>query len=127
MSGKDSSFLAGMIWRKDVDDAYQKELSRQQLTSDLATKLTLNNSSEDVHFLEGYIITEIDVPKAFVGKTIKDLNIRSVYGVDILSIKRPIQNSTDIKAIPEANHKFAQNEKIIVAGEAEKINLIKTI
>jgi CIC family chloride channel protein len=127
MAGKDSPYLAGMIWRKDVDDAYQKELSRQQLTSDLATKLTLNNSSEDVHFLEGYIITEIDVPKAFIGKTIKDLNIRSVYGVDILSIKRPIQNSTDIKAIPEANHKFEQNEKIIVAGEAEKINLIKTI
>lgn len=129
MHQDDDARIIGMIWRKDVDDAYHKEISRHQLTSDLATKLTYDNANanEDVHFLEGYIITEIAVPKEFIGKTIKELDIRSKYGVDIISIKCPSQKSNDIKAIPSADHKFIDAEVIIVAGEAEKINLLKSI
>ncbi len=123
----DDKTIIGMIWRKDVDDAYHREISRHQLTSDLATKLTLDNANEDIHFLEGYIITEIDVPKEFIGKTIKELDIRFKYGVDIISIKSSQENSNDIKAIPSADHEFTDKEKIIVAGEAKKIHLLKSI
>ncbi len=119
--------IIGMIWRKDVDDAYHKEINRHQLTSDLATKLTLDNANEDIHFLEGYIITEIEVPSDFIGKTIKELDIRSKYGVDIISIKDSSQKDSNIKAIPSADHLFQSSDVIIVAGQASKINMLKNI
>jgi len=125
VASKDSNKQIGMIWRKDIDNAYRREVEYQEMTSDLADKISTANIEKDVRFLEGYVITEIPVPRQFIGHSIKELNIRANYGVEIISIKSLNRNSRQLKAIPQADYKFSENEFLIVAGKVEEINKLK--
>jgi trk system potassium uptake protein TrkA len=87
----------------------------------------MKEPSSQVRFMEGYSITELAAPSSFIGKTIKELEIRKKYGVDILSIKSDSTGDHEIKVIPEAGHVFAKGEIMIVAGEIGNINVLKNL
>lgn len=117
--------VIGMIWRKDIFDAYNKEVERQDLTATFASKITMKNISDDVHFIEGHAISEIPAPKKFIGKSIKELNIRAKYGVDVILIRSNTGSGSKVKAIPSPDYIITFNDSLIVAGEIGKINLLK--
>ncbi len=119
--------VLGMIWRKDILDAYNKEIERRDITSTFANKITSKNINGDVHFTEGHAITEIAAPKNFVGKSIKILNIRAKYGVDVILIRNNTEQSSKIKAIPNPDYIISFNDSLVVAGEIGKINILKSM
>jgi trk system potassium uptake protein TrkA len=80
-----------------------------------------------VQFLEGYLVAEIIPPDSFVGHSIRELNVRAKYGVDILSIKTKKGKSESVKAIPDPNHIISKDEILVIAGENKNINLIKNL
>lgn len=124
---KDNKKLLGMLWLKDIQDAYQKEVERRDITSTLASSITMKDSQTQVHFWEGYSISEISAPKSFVGKSIRQLNIRTIYGVDVLSIKTNKNGESKINAIPNPEYIIRKDDILIVAGEIKNINLLKNI
>ena len=115
----------GVIWLKDIANAYEKEIEKIDLAGDLAQKITMLNVDNDVRFLEGYSIAELPVPKEFVGNSIKKLRIRNRYGVDILSIKSVGRGGSTVRAIPRAYYTFNKDDAIIVAGKTERIAHLK--
>lgn len=121
----------GIVWRKDIDFAYQKELEKLELTSDLASRIMLNNDEKQVHFLDGYLVSEVNVPKNLIGKSLIEAKIRNNYGIDVLSIKQIIEDGKTkknvIKAIPDATQILKENDILVVAGETEKINKFKSL
>jgi len=121
----------GVVWRKDIDFAHQKELERLEITSDLATKIMLNNDEKQVHFLDGYLVSEVKVPKGLIGKSLIEARIRNNYGIDVLSIKQIVFDGLNsknvIKAIPDATQILKENDILVVAGETEKINKFKSL
>ncbi len=123
----DSKKLVGMIWRQDVLNAYKKETEKRDFVSNFANRITAKNIDQHIHFMEGYAITEIPVPVFFVGKSIKDLNIRAKFGVDILLIRINDEQGSRIKTIPDPNYKFSYNDSLVIAGEIGKLNLLKSL
>jgi CIC family chloride channel protein len=122
-----SKKVIGMIWRKDIQDAYDKEIERVELTSNLASSITMKDDTTRIHFMEGYSIDEINPPKSFIGKSIRDLNIRVEFGVDVLSIKTKTKRGEKINAIPNPGYVITENDTLIVAGEIKNINMIRNI
>ena len=123
----DNKKLLGMIWLKDIQDAYQKEIERRDITSSLASSITMKGTQTQVHFWEGYSISEIAAPKSFVGKSIRQLNIRTIYGVDVLSIKTNKNGESKINAIPNPEYVINKDDILIIAGEIKNINLLRDI
>jgi CIC family chloride channel protein len=119
--------VIGVIRTKDIQDAYNREVERLDITSTLASSITMSKKEQKIHFMEGYEIAEIVPPPSFIGKTIKELNIRARYGVDILSIKSNESETVQIKAIPSPDYMIGANDTLIVAGEIEKINHLQNI
>lgn len=121
----------GVVWRRDIDFAYQKELERLEITTDLATNIMLNNDEKQVHFLDGYLVSEVKVPHGLIGKSLIEARIRNNYGIDVLSIKQIIEEGDSkkhiIKAIPDATQILKENDILVVAGETEKINKFKSL
>ncbi len=120
-----SKKLVGMIWRKDIQDAYQKEIARRDITSSLASSIVMKDEETNIHFIEGYSITEIKPSKSFVGKSIRQLNIRARYGVDVLSIKSKEKRGEKVKVIPSPDYVIQKDDLLVVAGEIRNINLLK--
>ena len=87
VESQSSKKIIGMIWRNDIQDAYQKEINRLELSKNIASSISMKEEIKNIHFMEGYSIAEVKVPNSFIGKSIKDINIRSKFGVDVLSIK----------------------------------------
>lgn len=123
---KNPRMILGMIWRKDILDAYNKEIARRDLASSFASRITRRNIDQTVHFMEGYSMMEIPVPDMFVGKSIRELDIRAVYGVDIILIRSNSGQGSKIKAIPSPEYVFTYNDSIIVAGEEGRITMLKS-
>lgn len=127
VSDNDPTVLLGMIWRKDVYAAYNQEKERRNLASSFASKITMKNIDNTVQFMEGLSLTEIPVPKYFVGKSIKDLNIRAKFNVDIILIRGNSLERSKVKAMPNPEYIFTITDSILVMGEIGKINLLKNI
>ncbi len=119
--------IVGMIWPKDIRDAYQKEIERREIASSLASSISMKEDEKSVQFLEGYSISEIPPPKNFIGKSIRELNIRHNHGVDVLSIKTKEGKDEKIKAIPSPDYVFNKDDTLVVAGEIRNINLLKSL
>ncbi|MCF8262825.1 MAG: chloride channel protein [Melioribacteraceae bacterium] len=124
---KNPKKMIGMIWRKDILDEYQKEIERRELTYNLADGINQADAEKNVQFMQGYSITEIQPPKIFIGKSIKDLRVRSKYGVDVLSIKSHTKKSSEVNLIPNPNYVIKEGDTIVVAGEIRNINILKNV
>ncbi len=122
-----SKKIIGMIWRKDILDAYQKETERREITASLASSINMKDETTQVHFMEGYSISEILAPKSFKGKSIRELNIRQRFGVDVLSVKTKEKYGEKINAIPSPDYIIKPKDKLIVAGEIKSINYLKNV
>ncbi len=119
--------MIGIVRLRDIQDEYNKEVERREISSNLASSITMKGEEKQVHFLEGYEIAEIPTPKSFVGKSIRKLNIRVLYGVDVLSIKTKEKKNSKIKPIPNPEYVIKPNDTLVVAGEIKNINLLKNI
>lgn len=122
-----SKKMIGMIWSTDIQDAYQKEINRIEITSNLASSISMKEDEKNVQFLEGYSVAEFKVPKSFIGKSIRELNIRAKYDVNVLSIKSSEKKRYQIRVVPKPDYVFQDNDIIVVAGEVKSINRLKSI
>ena len=119
--------IIGMLWRKDIQDAYLKAIEVREISSNLASSIVMKDEESEVHFLEGYSISEIPPPKSFIDKSLKQLNIRAKYGVDVLAIKTNVKKKERVKAIPSPDYVINGNDTLVVAGEIGNINLLKNL
>ncbi len=119
--------MLGLVWQKDILDAYQKEIERNDMVATMVDKIQSSNPQNEIHFLEGYSITEIPVPVQFVGKSIKDLNIRAEYKIDVLSVKQQSRQGAQVKVFPGPELILHEDDLMTIAGEIKNINLLKQL
>lgn len=124
---KEPRDIVGYLWKKDILDAYHSSIEKREITSNLASKITMKEETPQVHFMEGYSINEISPPKSFINKSIRQLNIRARYGVDVLSIKTKLKRGEKIKAIPDPDYVIREDDTIIIAGEIKNINVLRDL
>ncbi len=126
VDSQDPRKILGMVWRKDILEAYNKEIQRRDITATFASQFTMKNTDPAVHFMEGYAISEIPAPSIFIGRSIKDLGIRAKYGVDVLMIRSRTPQGPKMKAIPDPDYVISDDDTLVLAGEIGKINLLKS-
>ena len=119
--------ILGMVWQRDILDAYQKEIERKDMVATMVDKIQSSSTQNEVHFLEGYSISEIQVPKIFVGKSIKELNIRAQYGIDVLSVKQQADQDQQhqVKVFPGPDLVLKEDDMMTIAGQIKNINQLK--
>ncbi|MDP8258414.1 MAG: TrkA family potassium uptake protein [Candidatus Aadella gelida] len=72
-------------------------------------------------------IIEIIVPAEFIGKTLRELDIRSEFGVNVIAIKKKDQGSDEekINVTPQADDIVVKGDILVVFGENSKIDALK--
>lgn len=83
---------------------------------DIAEKLAVRHSANHVfdyvELTEGYSIFEIPPLHSWIGKTIRELDVRAKYHVSILGIKKDGQ----LELLPHADHRLLSEEHLMVIG-----------
>lgn len=120
---KEKKFI-GVVKRKDVIEAYNNEITKREAASGLIQKVKFTHLTKIVDIGKGYRIMEMDAPRTFWDRNLKELNLKALYRVDILLIKRmyPPQTIT----LPSAEEIIKKGDLLVIAGHSEKIDkLIK--
>ena len=70
-----------------------------------------------IQISDEYAIYEIPVPKAWIGKTIIEVNVRKNHKVNIIAIK----NNDNINAAPGADYTFRPDDHIMIIGKQSDV------
>ena len=81
--------LVGTLRREHLLDAYNEELMKRDMVSELSSTL-VGTATEEVHLGGGFQMAEIDAPGAFVDRSIRELDIRARYGAQVILIRRTV-------------------------------------
>ena len=84
---------------------------------------------------DGYSMMEINAPGTFIGRSIKELNLRAEYGVQIFLIARQDmsrleENSCsprEFKFVPDPEYRVQRGDRLILVGEDFQIEKIKKL
>ncbi len=118
---KDKKFF-GVIKRKDVIEAYNHEITKKEAASGLIQKLKFTHETKTIDLGKGYTIMEIDAPSDFWNKSLKELNLKALYRIDVLVIKRKYPPQTI--PVPSADEVIHKGDLLILTGLAENIEKI---
>ncbi len=75
-------------------------------------------------------IIELIAPKGFVGKTLRDLDIRAKFGVNVIAIKKKAGETValaeeKINVSPQADYVVDEDDVLVIFGENDKLEAIK--
>ena len=131
VSKDDPSKILGTIWRIDVIAAYNNEILKRDLAGEVSHLMTASTYSKIVEIAEGLFLQEIEVPDVFIGKKIRDIDVRNKYKVDIVLIKNKSGKSKTkkqkITSLPDSEHIFKSADTLLILGEKKKVEYLSRL
>ncbi len=112
--------LVGSVHKSDVLEVYNREILRRDLTSGMHGVLSWVERAKFVDLGEGYVLANVEVPPHFVGKTLRELDLRATHGVEVILIKKrhSAGNST---CVPTPDYELQSGDVLLVAGTSEQV------
>lgn len=86
----------------------------------LARTLTSPDIMEYIDVSDDYGIVEYKAQKAWIGKTIRELNFRARYGVNIIAIKE----NDKVKVSPTAEYRITDDAVLVLLGDYASLEKI---
>ena len=79
----------------------------------LARSLHSHNVLEYIELSEEYGILEVPAPKNWVGKSLKELNVRAKMGVNIIAVR----SENKVNVSPSADYRIQDGDLMVVLGD----------
>lgn len=89
----------------------------------LAKELTDPNLIEHIPLAPEYSIATIASPDKFVGKTLKELQLRNKYNVEVIAVKDVLSDAFHL--IPDSNFKIPHDSALLIIGEKTNIDKLR--
>lgn len=103
-----------------VDRVVIPELEHAQR---LARSLYSHNVLDYIELSKDYGILEVPAPKSWMGKTLKELNIRAKLGVNIIAVK----NGEATNVSPSADYRIVQGDELAVLGDTVSLEAMQRL
>ena len=98
-------------------------IPEQEHADRLAKNLSSPNVLEYIELSEEYGIIEIPAPKSWVGKSLKELNVRAKLGVNIIAVEK----GTKINVSPSADYPIAPEDVMVVLGDTAALEAVQKL
>ena len=89
----------------------------------LAKNLSSPNVLDYIELSEEYGIIEIPAPKSWLGKSLKELNVRAKLGVNIIAVEKGSQ----INVSPAADYCIVAEDVMVVLGDTAALEAVQKI
>ncbi len=109
--------LVGVIWPGDVIERYNTEIFKRDMVASMVSTVGDEHKVELVPAAGDTVVAEIPVPSQFLGKTIRELDIRRSFGVSVLMIKQSTADGGErLNTTPGADYRFKIGDVLLVMG-----------
>jgi len=123
------------ILAKALDDDHGKILKRmgaseiihpeRDMALRVARGLSRPNMLDFIPLAEDFDLVQVAPPKEFIGKTLKELNLRAKYKVHIIAINELVPENFTLA--PPASFVIKDSDILIMLGKSEDIRRIKAL
>ncbi len=86
----------------------------------LARAIATYAATERFEIMPGYDLIEIDVPSYMIGKSLKELELRNKYRVNVAFVKK-VNGNGDMDIFPDPEYKFQDGDTIWVIGKEKDL------
>jgi len=120
--------LVGSVHKRDVITAYNQEIMRRDLAGGVQTAVAVIDRVHEVDLGDGYVVQEVQVPRSFVGRSLRDVNLRHTTGVQVMLIRsRLASESRPSIRVPGPDDQLNHGDMLIVAGEREAVTELASL
>lgn len=91
--------------------------------SRLARSLSSPNVLDYIELSDDYGIIEVPSPAKWIGKSLKDLNVRAKLGVNIIAIKQ----GESVNVSPGADYTILEGDVMVVLGDTAALNAVQKL
>ncbi len=127
IDGQETQKLIGCISKKDVIKLYNREILRKDVLGVKYVREMGSAKYRNLVQLPGdFKIDFVPVHEVFLGKSIKMLDIRAKYKVNILAVKKKLSEISLNSDLPDPDRIFETGDILVVAGEQEAITRFRS-
>ena len=98
-------------------------IPEQEQGQRLARSLHSHNVLDYIELSEAYGILEVPAPKTWVGKTLKELNVRAKLGVNIIAV----ENGSQTNVSPAADYCIRKEDILVVLDENYALEAVQKL
>ncbi len=118
--------IAGVIWPEDVIERYNTEVFKRDMVGSMASAVSQEGKVELLPAASDTVVAEVPAPPQFIGRTIRELNIRQNFGVSILMIKHISPEGEErLTTILEPDYAFQPGDVMLVLGPNEELRYLR--
>lgn len=119
--------MIGQLRLRDVIEAYNNEIHRADVTTELAHSVKLLEQTKTIDFIDGYALAEIKCPRKFVGKSLRALPFRQAYKTQVILIKRKDEKNIEEAIVPTSLEQLQAEDQLVLVGPEKKIDELKNL
>jgi trk system potassium uptake protein len=143
-----SLLVAALLQKMGVEDIYVRAINplqegilksmgiqhiiniEEEMGKQLSSALASGKIGRYIQISERHSLMEVRVPSMFVGATLKELNVRSKYRVNIVGIKNLVPEVEDdgeieyhmrMTDVPDPHYPLEQSDMLVIVGTDENI------
>lgn len=94
-----------------------------EIAESMADRMTWTNVIDFLPIDPEYSFMEVAAPDAFVGKSLKDLNLRKNYGVWVVGVKDALDGKLEM--LPEADYALHSDQLLLLVGKKESLKRLR--
>ena len=98
-------------------------IPEQEHAQRLGRSLHSHNVLDYIELSEAYGILEVPAPKSWIGKTLKELNVRAKLGVNIIAV----ENGKKTNVSPAADYCIQPGDILVVLGESYALEAVQKL
>jgi len=131
VAGEGSNRVVGMIRRVDLIAAYNREVFKREMAGDLAETIGAMDRLRHIEVVEGYAMVEVEAPTRFIGKTLKQIGVRTRHGVEVILVRRRIVSEDDEVSfepvVPDADSEILEGDILLLFGPEAALERLKKL
>ena len=98
-------------------------IPEQEQACRLARNLSSPNVLDYIELSDAHGIIEVPAPTSWIGKSLKDLNVRAKLGVNIIAIKQ----GRAVNVSPGADYEILPGDVMVVLGDTAALNAVQKL
>lgn len=103
--------------------ADQIVIPEQEQAYRLARSLSSQNVLDYIELSEDYGIVDLPAPDSWVGKSLRELNVRAKLGVNILAVK----DASTVNVSPAADYVIRKGEVMVILGDTAALKAVQKL
>jgi len=96
-----------------------------EIGTKLAQGLSSANILNFIELSEDYGIVELQLPKSWSGKSLKELDVRNKYGINVIAVRQGSDRGLNVS--PSANDVLQMGDTVVTLGRYEEIDKLQNL